>query len=150
MVEQVDFYILGEAEHVAKLRYACRIALKAYTQGLKVYLQTASPEQSEQLDGLLWTFSQGSFMPHKIANNGAENWQHFPVQLGDTLNDNASDDNDLADLLICLTNDVTQAHAKFKRIADLTTSDPAEKTAGRNRFRYYREQGVEPKTHLIE
>ena len=155
MTEQVDFYILGKVNHVAKLRYACRIAQKAYSLGLTVYLHTESSEQSEQLDKLLWTFSQGSFIPHAIANNAAENWQHFPVQLGNTIDDEVLDNGVdgrvghwLADLLICLTNDIPPAHSKFRRLADLITD--TEKEYGRSRFHYYRQQGLKPNTHIIE
>ncbi len=148
MTEQVDFYILGKVDRVAKMRYACAIAQKAYSQGMNVYLQTESPEQSEQLDKLLWTFSQGSFIPHIIANNATENWQHFPLQLGDTLDIDSSGIAGKVDLLICLINDIPHAYSQFRRVADLVTD--TEKESGRSRFRHYREQGIEPNTHLIE
>ncbi len=152
MTDQVDFYILGAADGVAKLKYACRIAEKAYSHGMRVYLHTENPAQSEQLDKLLWTFSQGSFVPHTIANNATENWQHFPVQLGDILDPvvNEGDDDNSADLLICLTRDIPQAHTRFRRIADLVSSEASEKASARSRFRYYREQGIEPDSHLID
>ncbi len=148
MTEQVDFYILGKVDRVAKIRYACVIAQKAYSQSMKVYLLTENHEQSEQLDKLLWTFSQSSFIPHTIANNATENWQHFPLQIGDTIDMDSNGTGDRADLLICLINDIPQAHTQFRRVADLVID--TEKASARARFRYYREQGIEPNTHIIE
>jgi len=151
MTQQVDFYILGKVDHTAKFKYACRIAQKAYLQGLKVYLQTECQEQNTEIDMLLWTFSQGSFIPHTIANNASANWQHFPVQLGHTLDNSENGDGEVElDVLISLVSDPPQAHSRFKRVIDLVTDFPEEKASGRNRFRYYRDQGIEPKTHPVD
>ena len=144
MSQQVDFYLLGNVDQTGKLKYACRIAQKAFKQGLKVFVQTENSEQCQHLDTMLWTFSQGSFVPHAVVNEDPENWENFPVQLG-----SIAPAGEPAHLLISLTADPPNPHTPFNRIVDLITDDPAEKQAGRNRFRYYREQGIEPKTHLI-
>lgn len=148
MTQQIDFYILGTSDRMAKLKYACRIAQKAYSQELKVYLQTATHDQSEELDTLLWTFSQGDFVPHTISNDASENWVNYPVQLGSPEN-SSIDKISEADLLISLIDEIPDAHGKFRRIVDLITDDPTDKANGRNRFRYYREQGIEPNTHTV-
>ena len=150
MTQQVDFFILGKVDRTAKLKYACRVAQKAYLQGLKVYLYTESQEHNTELDMLLWTFSQGSFIPHIIADNATANWQDYPVQLGDTLDnvENGGADKEV-DLLISLISDPPRAYSRFNRIVDLVTDFPEEKASGRNRFRYYREQGLEPNTHPV-
>lgn len=144
MSQQVDFYLLGNVDQTGKLKYACRIAQKAFKQGLKVFVQTENSAQCQQLDTLLWTFSQGSFVPHTVVNEAPENWENFPVQLG-----KAAPLGDAAHLLISLTADPPNGHTQFKRIADLITDEPTEKQAGRNRFRYYRQHGIEPATHKI-
>lgn len=150
MTQQVDFYLLGKVDRTAKFKYACRVTQKAYLHGLKVYLQTEGQEQNSELDMLLWTFSQGSFIPHTIANNATANWQHYPVQLGDTLdtNENGEYEEEL-DVLISLVSDPPPAHSRFKRVVDLVTDFPEEKACGRNRFRYYRQQGIEPNSHPV-
>lgn len=144
MSQQVDFYLLGNVDQTGKFKYACRIAQKAFKQGLKVFMQTENSEQCQHLDTLLWTFSQSSFVPHAVLNEGSENWENFPVQLGKT-----APLSEPAHLLISLTADPPNSHTQFERIADLITDNPIEKQAGRNRFRYYRQQGIEPDTHLI-
>jgi DNA polymerase-3 subunit chi len=147
MTQQVDFFILGKLDSTAKFKYACRVTQKAFLRGHKVYLHTESQEQNSELDMLLWTFSQGSFIPHKIVDKATVSWQHYPVQLGDTL-DHVGNGGDIeVDLMISLTSDPPRSHARFNRIIDLVTDFPDQKAAGRRRFRYYREQGIEPNTH---
>lgn len=144
MSQQVDFYVLGNVDQVGKLKYACRIAQKAFVQGLNVFMHTENSEQCQQLNTMLWTFSQASFVPHAVVNEQPENWENFPVQLG-----NSAPVSESVDLLISLTAAAPDPHTQYQRIADLITDDVAEKESGRNRFRYYRQQGIEPNTHVI-
>ena len=144
MTEQVDFYILGDPDQGGKLRVACQIAQKAYSRGLNVYLQTDGEPQSSELDRLLWTFSQGSFIPHTIAARERIPWHDYPVQLGSDL-----DDIESVDVLINLVQNVPDRHQRFSRIVELVGAEADEKSAGRQRFRFYRDQGIEPNTHLL-
>lgn len=144
MTDQIDFYILSNADQQVKMQFACRIVQKAYDQGLKVYLQTENAEHCDQVNEMLWTFSQGSFIPHTICSDNSQDWNDFPVQLG-----LESDVNLDADLLINLVSRPPRSFQAFHRIADLVGDEPADKAAGRDRFRFYREQGIEPKTHTI-
>ncbi len=143
MVDQIDFYILDKT---AKLNFACKVVQKAFNQDLKVYLQTDRSDQSRDLDKLLWTFSQNSFIPHKLAEDPSRNWDHYPVQIGNVA---LSNENPQADILIALTNAVPESYEKFNRVIDLITNDPADKLAGRERYRVYRDAGIEPNTHNI-
>ena len=143
MVERVDFYVLESSGADGRARYACRVAQKAYLQGLRVFVNTA-PGSEDELDSLLWTFSQGSFVPHALCEMASGNWVDFPVQIG-----SASRCGEGADLLINLEPDVPNQFDSFQRIADVVTNDPRDREAGRNRFRFYREQGIEPETHRI-
>ena len=67
---QVDFYILGSDSDDARLKLACRIAEKAMKLDNHVYIHVETPAQGQQLDDLLWTFSQGSFVPHRQLQDG--------------------------------------------------------------------------------
>jgi len=144
MTEQVDFYILGDQDQTGKLRVACQIAQKAFSRGLNVYLQTDGEAQSDELDRLLWTFSQGSFIPHTISARDQTSWDDYPVQLG-----LGTDGLEAVDVLINLESGVPDRYQRFSRIVELVGADADEKSAGRQRFRYYREQGLEPNTHLL-
>ena len=144
MTEQVDFYVLAGADRAGKLRFACRIAQKAYHNGLKVYLYTPDAMTSTELDELLWTFAQGSFIPHCIAGQESADWDDYPVQLG-----SAPEAVETGDLLVNLADEISEHHQRFVRIADLVAGNDDEKSSGRNRFRHYRQLGIEPNTHQM-
>lgn len=146
---QVDFYLLASAEPAAKFKLACRIVLKAYMQGLKVLVRVDEPAAGEQLDTLLWTFSQAHFIPHTIAEAAPNNWLDYPVQLTICSPPDCAAWREAA-LLLNLVAEVPTALPPFARIADIVTAVAADKTAGRARFRFYREHVAEPKMHTIQ
>ena len=46
---RVDFYVLAAADATARLRFACRLAEKAYRLGHRVHLHAGSPGQAAAL-----------------------------------------------------------------------------------------------------
>ena len=58
MTVQVDFHT-GLAD---KLGHACRLVRKAYRAGHQVVV-TGAPDQLARLDGQLWIFEVGEFIP---------------------------------------------------------------------------------------
>ena len=144
-MNQVDFYILEHADKTGKLHFACRITQKIYVLGLKVFVQTANSSQSQQLDKLLWTFSQNSFIPHGINDQGDLDWVDYPVQISHT-NQHTID----ADVLINLLDTVPSLYFKYGRVVELVSSETEDRKSGRIRFRSYQAQGIAPVTHKIE
>lgn len=143
MTEQVDFYILAEQGEKARMRYACRVANKAYPQH-KVFVITADRQQAEAFDSLLWTFSQGSFVPHGLADENSA-WQDYPVQIGTRIDEHAKQ----ADVLINLMPEASEEHLCFSRVLEFVGADEDEKSRGRTRFRFFKAHGLEPATHRI-
>ena len=78
--DRVDFYVLPDARPRGRQLLACRLAEKAYQQGYKAYIQTASREQAVLMDELLWTFKDIGFVPHVLASDPAGD--SAPVVLG--------------------------------------------------------------------
>ena len=71
MPPRVDFYVVEEAGDAARLRLACRVAEKAYLAKQKVVCY-ADAALLSRFDELLWTFGDGSFVPHDtISREGA-------------------------------------------------------------------------------
>lgn len=141
---RVDFYILQAGSAQARLTAACRLAEKAVAHQHRVLINSDSDADTEQLDKLLWTFSQGSFLPHRRLGDGASD-EREPILLGS--GEEPGDDD--ADLLINLAVAVPAFSDRFSRIAELVGSDDTDKQAGRARFRYYRDRGHELLTHNI-
>jgi len=135
----VDFYILANG---SRERIACKLSEKAYGMGNRVYIHTRSAEQAQQLDELLWTFREGSFVPHEQyqANTICES----PIQIGC----HESPDTD-CDVLINLSDEVPLFFSRFLRVAELVGTKDTDKTQGRERFRFYRDRGYSLKTHEL-
>ena len=64
MPPRVDFYLSEEAGDAARLRLACRVTEKAYLAKQRVVVYSDDATLLPRLDDLLWTFGDGSFVPH--------------------------------------------------------------------------------------
>lgn len=137
---RVDFYILAAADSAARLRFACRLAEKAYRLKYRVHVHADSATAAAEIDDLLWTFRQGSFVPHELARPGQEG--QSPVTVG-----HGRDRPPAADLLVNLTTQVPEFAADFPRVAEIVAGD--ERESGRERFRCYKGSGRELVTHNI-
>jgi DNA polymerase-3 subunit chi len=63
---RIDFYLTNDTSNTGKDIAVCKLTHKAFRLGHNVYILTSNPEESAQLDRLLWTFSAGSFIPHGL------------------------------------------------------------------------------------
>ena len=150
---QVDFYILASNSNDSWLRLACRIAEKARQKKMQVYLHAAGESDAHSLDELLWTFSQGSFIPHRVVDGSNNPPFEEPVLIGRHDSYEASGvDLQLGeswDLMINLAPDVPEFFSRYDRVAEVIDSDPSRREKGRDRFRFYRDRGYELKTHHV-
>jgi DNA polymerase-3 subunit chi len=138
----VDFYVLDEVSPRARLRTACRVVEKAYLAGHTVLVWHTELEELREFDDLLWTFGDGSFVPHEpLAANGFE---AAPVLLS-----MGTAPSGPVDVLVNLSPEVPSCAETATRIAEFIDGDPARRQAGRNRFRVYKERGVTPNTHTL-
>lgn len=137
---QVRFIVLPQASEEARLLYACRLVEKAYLDGHSVLVRLESSAAAQSFDELLWRFSDRSFVPHEILRPGAE--ARTPVRLchGDSAGCGA-------EVLVNLAGDVPESFERFRRIAEIVDGDEERRSAGRDRYRFYRGQGIEPETH---
>ncbi len=139
---QVDFYVLKDASEQERLRFACRLTEKIVRMDKKVFIHTASSSQTHQLDDLLWTFQQGSFVPHEVFQ--VEQEHPAPVQLSHDAEPTVGDD-----VLINLATDVPLFFSQFERVAELVNQQSDTRTQGRKRYGFYRDRGYPLKTHEI-
>lgn len=149
---QVDFYILPDRSDQARLLLACRLADKAVQQTLAVFLLTDSENEARKLDELLWTFSQNSFLPHRLAwETGASNDEPILIGCHERAQAEMAEPDETAawDLMINLTHDVPETFGRYQRLAEVVDADPARREEGRVRYRYYRDRGYELKTHRL-
>jgi len=141
-LSRVDFYILAAADAAARLRFACRLTEKAYHLKNRVHVHTASAASAVAIDELLWTFRQGSFVPHEITHAGQ------PVQSPVTIG-HGTDRPPAADLLVNLSTELPEFSTDYPRVAEIVEDSPQALELGRERFRRYKESGRETVTHNI-
>ena len=140
---RVSFYVLAAQEPVARLNYACRLTEKAYKLSQRIHLHTADQAEAETLDKMLWTFRQGSFVPHERLDPSR------PPAAPVTIGSGAEEPGDV-DLLINLAAEVPAFFfQRPARIAEIIDGSPECREAGRNRHRFYRQHSLEPETHQI-
>jgi len=142
-VSKVDFYVLPASGEIARQQFACRLAEKAYRLDNSVHIHVANRDSLQKLDDLLWTFRDGSFVPHEVLGS-VQGDPASPVTIG-------CDDTSRADcdLLINLGESIPESAASFPRVAEVVTSDEDSKTQSRQRFVDYRDQGHTLDTHKL-
>ena len=139
---RVDFYVQSGGPAQGHLTLACRVTEKAFQAGHQVYIRCSSVEQAKTLDQLLWTFSQNSFVPHSI--NGTDKTR-TPVTIGHEPANSA-----IAQVVVSLAEDPVADFTGFLRIAEIVGNEDTDRESGRRRYRFYRENGIEPATHEIK
>lgn len=137
---RVDFYILPDDTSRGLELFACRLAEKAHSQGLKIYINTQNEQQTESLNSLLWTYKQDSFLPHEIAVKDSRT--EAPIMLGHGIEPEQS-----FGLLINLDYEVPLYFSQFERLAELVNQNEQVKAKGRERFRFYKDREYQINSH---
>jgi len=141
---RVDFYVLATSNPHERRVLACKLTEKALRQGLKVYLHTGSEAETGILDNLLWTFRQGSFIPHQKTTASASEREDIDVLIG-------SDEppSGFRDLVINLSLGLPPDFDQYQRVAELVDEDETVRAEGRRRYTAYKQQGLELETHKL-
>lgn len=152
---KIDFYILGQKSRDNRFSLACRIADKAWQQGHRVLIHTNSEDESRHMDRLLWTYRDGSFIPHALCQEPSEKEDRVLVGHEHTLADGhgghcGHGGHDENDVLINLANTQPDFFSRFNRVAECIDKDETIKASGRQRFRYYKERGYPLSSHDID
>ena len=133
-----------------KLEYACRLARKIWSvtpvgQPVRNIVMVGEKADLKKLDELLWTFSGVDFLPHCLIDD--ELAAETPIVLTDDFVSPALSSLPHADVMIHLgmrmPQDVAALVARFPRIVEVVAVDEAERLAGRERYKAYRDLGHE-------
>ena len=145
MTERVDFYVLKSAAAKQRWTFACRLIEKAYLRDLRVVIVNETLADAKQLDELLWTFNERSFIPHMICLDEQSVDLATPVCL--VLPSTATPG---AQLLVNLANPLPAHLAQYTRIAEIIDADDERRRCARERFKAYRELKFTLETHQID
>lgn len=135
---RIDFY----SEVPDRILYACRVVRKALAAKSSVVLYTDDARLLATLDETLWTFSELDFIPHVRASDALAGVT--PV----ILTQDAELDLPHHDVLINLSTGTPPSFARFKRLLEIVSTDPADIQAGRERYRFYKQRGY-PLSHFV-
>lgn len=145
---QIDFYITQITDNDEYLKFACRLTETAYRNKHSVYLYTDDASSTQVVDDLLWTYRQGSFLPH-AAKAGTDSHPEPAAGKLDIVIDHSGDPGHHNDVLINLTHKTAPFFSRFDRVAEIVTSDENAKAKSRERFKFYRDRGYPIKTHEL-
>jgi len=133
-----------------KLEYACRLTRKIWSatpagHPVRNIVMVGEKTDLKKLDELLWTFSATDFLPHCFIDD--ESASETPIVLTDDFASPALNGVPHADVMIHLgmrmPKDVAALVARFPRIVEVVTVNDAERLAGRERYKAYRDLGHE-------
>ena len=140
---KVCFYPLRQGNTQEFLVFACRLVDKASQLGHRVHLLVRDENQLNQLDELLWQFRADSFIPHQRLSEDQE-----AIDTLVTLGTETRLPKD-RDVLINLAGTVWDQHQQFPDIREIIPASEEERVLGRQRYRFYQEQGYAVETRQI-
>ena len=133
-----------------KLEYACRLTRKIWSttpvgEPVRRIVMVGEKVDLKKLDELLWTFSAPDFLPHCFIDDEAA--IESPILLTEDFLSPALANLPHADVMIHLgmrmPPDVAALLERFSRIVEVVTVNEAERLAGRERYKAYRNLGHE-------
>lgn len=140
---EVSFYVLATQALAERYQFGCKLIEKAYRSGLFPYVLTDNPEQSRQIDDLLWTFRAGSFVPHQIFTGNS------PAEQNAILIGSDQPPAGWQKTVINLSSRCPQTFQQAERILEILDDSDDCKAAGRSRYRQYQQAGIEITTHKL-
>lgn len=129
---QVFFYH-GAADRLAA---ACALIGGAHAQKKALTIYAPQPELAGQIDRLLWTQSQLSFIPHCRADSPLAG--ETPILIADRLAGIAQNER-----LVNLSEEVPTGYERFGNLVEVVGQSPDERASARERVRFYKERGHE-------
>ncbi len=141
---RADFYLVSASDERSRLRTACRLAEKAYDQGLRVTVLARDSDEAAAFDEMLWTFSDRAFVPHTVCPAEATVAEATPVLIS-----SGEPPQSHQDVLINLGAQVPNDFVAYGRICEVVAADKRSRGDARKRWRLYRDAGISPKSHEL-
>lgn len=135
MSARADFYLVAKPRFRGQpLLLVCELAKRCHGTGKPTLVLCASAAQAEELDDLLWSFEEDSFIEHQIAGLD-EDEAEVPVLLVPP-----GIDVPLRPLVINLRAEAVPAG--FERVLEVVPDDAAAREPLRERWKQYRARGL--------
>lgn len=138
---RVDFYVLNHNKEQAIVLLACQLLEKAYLHRHTVFVYCDNVQEAENLDELLWTFKEDSFIPHNLQGEGPI--PPPPIQIG------CAEPKGFTDILMNLSASIPPFSVQFRRIIELVSGAETAKEISREHFRQYKLKNYALHTHML-
>jgi DNA polymerase III subunit chi len=138
-VTRIDFYRYADD----KLRFACRLAAKAFDSASRVVVFSPDAKVLGDFDRMLWSFQATRFVPHCFVDAAVA--AETPVILaasGDALPHH--------DVLLNLAPEWPPFFASFARLLEIVGVDEEDKVRARGRYAFYQTRGYDIHVNAIE
>jgi DNA polymerase III subunit chi len=141
-VTEVHFIVAEDNSRLERKRMVCALAEHRWAQARGLLVQAASAQELAELDDLLWTYNDISFLMH--ATLGKPSAGSTPILLTwDVVPDTE------VECLVNLGQTVPAYVGRCKCIYELVDHDPHHKGWARQRYLDYKAAGCEPQTRRI-
>ena len=132
----VDFYFNA----ADRFQVACRLAGKALAQKKKLLVYAGDVETAARIDKLLWTWPATGFVPHCAAHDPLA--AETPVLIA-----SGPETPEDCQLLLNLSAQTPPHFERFERLLEVVGTDDGERSAGRERYKFYRDRGYPIANH---
>jgi DNA polymerase-3 subunit chi len=133
---KVSFYLF-EKSNERQVESACRLCRKLLKKSGRIWLYCDNAALQQQLDEQLWSFDASSFIPHGIDQEQAS------VCISARLPEQADW------IVFNFNNQALEQINKFVHIIEIIENNAAAKQRGREKFKQYRQFGIEPRTFKL-
>ena len=127
------FYILNSKDDIN--HSTCKIIGKFYEEGKKILVSSKNSILIDDLNKLLWTFEQLSFIPHSTSKD----YDSFtPVLLTETGYKNDSIIKKDYNIFINLDDEVKTDYYNYEIVIELVSGNEHQKNLAREKYLYYK------------
>ena len=136
---RIDFYRYAED----KLKFACRLAARAYDKPSRVVVYSPDRSVLAEFDRALWTFQATRFVPHVFA--GSPLADETPIILADS-----EEQLPHHDVLLNMDDEWPPFFSSFERLLEIVATDDEDKQKARARYAFYKKRGYDIRVNAIE
>ena len=134
---KVSFYLFEKSPE-RQVESTCRLCRKILRQAdQKIWLLCTDKTLQQELDDRLWTFDSMSFVPHGI------NQIDSPICISEQLPVNTDW------IIFNFNNQFVENSEAFSQIIEIIENNEIAKQLGREKFKQYRQLGIQPQTYKL-
>lgn len=148
-LQQADFYIHHAATPLQplNLKFACQIIYQTYLKGHSMGILVANTQMATQLDDLLWTFKDISFIPHLHRSSGVViQTEDYPIIISEKTE--LLEDLGL-DILLLINSPLPESFSRFNKILQFCQNNSSERTFARENYQALQNAGWHIQSHKI-